>query len=232
MKAIILAGGKGSRFAPITDQIPKALLPVTPEKSLIELVIQRLPDTVDTVIITTKYLAEKIQLHLGDHYNDKKIIYTTQDPTQDGTWSAFYSAKDHVRKDELFCVCNCDDLFNTDELKVILSNPKIGLGATTTELPAKYHGVRTAVGGYLDYLERHTNEDRQEMVHDTFTNGFFLLDGRSFDFPPVVLIDGEYGLPQTILAQKETYPLFVHQMKYWQPCNTFEDLESIKTNKF
>lgn len=229
MKAIILAGGKGSRFAPLTDTIPKALLPVSENKTLIEKVIEMLPAQIDTVIVTTKYLGEQIEKHLGENYKGKKIFYTKQPDDQDGTWPPFYSTREHFGQGERFCVFNCDDLFDTKELEKIIENSIIGIGVTKTVLPAKYHGVRVTNDGFLEKLERHPNENREELIEDVFTNGFFLLDSRSFDFPPFKLIDGEYGLPQTILAQKETYPLFVYEMNYWQPCNTFEDLEKLKT---
>ncbi len=229
MKAIILAGGKGSRFSPITDTVPKALLPTTDHKVLIELILDMLPEKIDTVIISTKYLGHLIEERLGQTYGAKKILYAKQPQDQDGTWPPVYCAKDYIDEEEVFCVFNCDDIFNTKELERIVEHPIIGLGVTPTTLPAKYHGVRTTPDGYyMDKLERHPNEDRQELVEDIFTNGFFILGSKIFDFPPVALIDGEFGLPQTILAQKETYPLFVHQMNYWQPCNTFEDLEKIK----
>lgn len=228
MKAIILAGGKGSRFTPITDTVPKALLPIHNEKVLIELVLDGLPEKIDTVIITVKYLGGLIQEKLGTMYNNKKIFYAQQPKDQNGTWPAVYCAKEHIYTGELFCVFNCDDVFDTKELDSIIKNPKIGLGVTPTTFPAKYHGVRTTHDGYLDKLERHPHENREELVQDIFTNGFFILDSRIFDFPPISLTDGEYGLPQTILTQKETYPLFVHIMNFWYPCNTFNDLEKIK----
>ena len=75
MKAIILAGGKGTRFSPITDTIPKALLPVN-EKVLIENLIDTLPEEIDELIITTKYLGNLIEEKLGKEYSGRKIFYT------------------------------------------------------------------------------------------------------------------------------------------------------------
>ncbi len=228
MKAIILAGGKGSRFAPITNIIPKALLPITDEKVLIELVLDMLPEKIDTVIISTKYLGHLIEERVGNRYQDKKVLYAKQPQDQDGTWPPVYCVKEYIIKGEIFCVFNCDDIFDKEELENILERQIIGIGVTPTIMPAKYHGVRSTTDGYMNKLERHPNENREDPVSDIFTNGFFMLDSKIFGFPPVALIDGEFGLPQTILSQKENYPLFVYQMKQWQPCNTFEDLEKIK----
>lgn len=227
MKAVILAGGKGSRLKPLTDTIPKALIPLG-EKTLIEEVLSSLPDTIDTVIITTKYLPEKIKERIGTQFQNKKIIYTSQTEGENGTWAALYSTKPYIEQNEQFLVLNCDDLFQKEELTSIVEFGKNGMGITHTTMPAKYHAIGISSENHITGLERHTNENREELVQDTFANGLFLLDGTVFTFPPVTLTDGELGLPQTLLAQKDIYPLMALQVKNWQPCNSFEDLEKIK----
>jgi len=226
MKAIILAGGKGTRFLPLTENIPKALIPVS-GKTVIELALDTLPSEIDTVIITTKHHGHAIEENLGATYKGKKLIYSPQPKDMDGTWAAFCAARPYITDDELFCVFGCDDLYSMEELVGIIKSGKIGMGVTATTLPAKYHRVVIGNDGYMGGLERHPHQNREAFVEDIFANGFFLLDSQAFSFEPVQLIDGEYGLPQTLLAQKETYPLFAHPMESWQPCNTFEDLEKI-----
>ena len=225
MKAIILAGGKGSRFKPITDTIPKALLPIT-EGTLIERILDTLPDSIDHIIITLDYLGELIQEKIGSIYKNKKIEYSYQDKEKKGTWAALYSAKEYIEKDEYFCVFNCDDLFSKAELTYIINSKKVGIGITKTIMPAKYHGVQVTTDGYFEKLQRHQNENREGPLEDIFTNGFFLLTGEVFDFEAVSLIDGELGLPQTLFAHPE-YSLFAHKINFWQPCNTPEDLKKI-----
>ena len=66
MKAMILAAGRGTRLAPLTDHTPKPLLPVhgTP---LIERQLQQLVEAgVRDVIINLYHLGEQIAEHLGD----------------------------------------------------------------------------------------------------------------------------------------------------------------------
>lgn len=226
MKAIILAGGKGTRLKPFTDTLPKALVPIG-DSTLIERVIASLPNEVDTVIITTKYLSEKIEQRIGSEYNGKNILYAPQLTGTDGTWAALYGAKHFITKNEQFCVMNCDDLFEKEELTAVLETKKIGMGVTDATMPAKYHGIEVFEGRIMGF-KRHSEIDKEEPIEDLFANGFFLLDETIFSFTPVALNDGELGLPHTLFAYLGQYPLAAHQIKYWQPCNSFEDLEKIK----
>ncbi len=226
MKTIILAGGKGSRFSPLTDTIPKALIPIG-NTTLLERVLDSLPDTVDTVIITTKYLGERIKEKIGLHYKGKNIKYAEQPQDSDGTWSALYCAKNHIGEGELFTIINCDDIFNKEELARVFETGILGMGITSTTMPAKYHGIELSPDNHIVGLKRHTETNKEQFVQDIFANGLYLLDSRVFSFIPVNLSDGELGLPQTLLANIDHYPLLAYKIEHWQPCNTFKDLNKI-----
>jgi len=63
---VIMAGGRGERLKPLTDNIPKPLLKVG-DKCIIEHNLDRLIDFgVDDFWITVRYLGEKIKEHIGD----------------------------------------------------------------------------------------------------------------------------------------------------------------------
>lgn len=66
MKAMILAAGRGERMRPLTDSLPKPLLPVG-EHTLIEHHLRRLQAAgFNEVVINVSWLAELIQQRLGD----------------------------------------------------------------------------------------------------------------------------------------------------------------------
>ena len=66
MKAVILAGGLGSRLRPFTETIPKPLLPIG-EKSILEIQIERLKKFgVDEVFLATNYKSDYICNFFGD----------------------------------------------------------------------------------------------------------------------------------------------------------------------
>jgi dTDP-glucose pyrophosphorylase len=62
-KAVIMAGGNGSRLRPLTNEIPKPLLPVA-GKPILELIVDQLLETgINTIFVTTHYKAEQIENH-------------------------------------------------------------------------------------------------------------------------------------------------------------------------
>lgn len=66
MEAVIMAGGFGSRLRPLTDHVPKPMLPVG-DRPLMELTVRQLQQAgVRRVNVTTHYLPEAITRHFGD----------------------------------------------------------------------------------------------------------------------------------------------------------------------
>ena len=80
MKAVILAGGKGTRLKPYTSVIPKPLVPVG-ERAILEILITRLKKLgVDEVFICLNHFAEIIMAFFGDGSKfGLKIHYSTED---------------------------------------------------------------------------------------------------------------------------------------------------------
>ncbi len=66
MKAIIMAGGRGSRLMPLTNDIPKPLVPIL-DKPILYYILKLLHKyNITQVVITLGYLAEKIRDYFGD----------------------------------------------------------------------------------------------------------------------------------------------------------------------
>ena len=66
MKAVVLAGGKGTRLRPLTFSIPKPLLPIA-EKPILEIIIENLKKFgITEVIISVGYQGELIKAFCAD----------------------------------------------------------------------------------------------------------------------------------------------------------------------
>ena len=66
LKAVIMAGGFGMRLRPLTDDVPKPMLPIG-DKPVLELIVSQLHDAgISKVQLTTHYKPEVIKQHFGD----------------------------------------------------------------------------------------------------------------------------------------------------------------------
>ncbi|MFW5879265.1 MAG: sugar phosphate nucleotidyltransferase [bacterium] len=108
MKAVILAGGLGSRLKPFTEIIPKPLLPIG-EKSVLEIQIDRLNQFgFDEIFLATNYKSQYIENYFGDgsRYGVKLKVSKEEKPL--GTAGPLLLLKDELT--EPFVVMNGDIL--------------------------------------------------------------------------------------------------------------------------
>jgi len=65
LQAVVMAGGYGTRLLPLTEDLPKPMLPIG-DRPLIELIVEQLQQSgIQRVNITTHYLSDKIKNHFG-----------------------------------------------------------------------------------------------------------------------------------------------------------------------
>lgn len=117
MKAMILAGGKGKRLRPITDYVPKPLVPLN-NIPIIEWQLRYLKKfRVEEVIICTSYKAEMIRNFLAMKNNLGVKIKFSVEKTPLGTGGAIKQAGLYIH-DKSFFVLNGDIItnINLDEL--------------------------------------------------------------------------------------------------------------------
>ena len=108
MKAVIQAGGKGTRLRPYTTILPKPLMPVGPKPVLVHLLNWLRRNNVQDVYITTGYLGELIQTICGDGSKWDMRLQYTEETEPLGTVGALSLLRDQL--DETFLVINGDVL--------------------------------------------------------------------------------------------------------------------------
>lgn len=220
VKAVILAAGNGTRLRPITLEIPKPLIEIA-RKPIIERIFESLPDEIEEVIIVIEHLKEKIKKYLGDNFKNKRVRYAEQG-SKKGTFGALLSAQSFLQPNERFLVLNGDDLHNQKELKKFLNYPR-AFGVQHA-IMTNYYNVIVEDG----YIKGFRPQTEIEKINGTLiATGVYVLDSEIFKHPGITVFGGEYGLPQTILAQKDTHPLQAVVTTGWVPINSFADIEKM-----
>jgi NDP-mannose synthase len=108
LKAVILAGGLGTRLRPFTEVIPKPLLPIG-GKSIIQIQIERLKDCgFKEIFICTNYKSNYIEDFIGDGSRYGVKIVVSKEKKRLGTAGPLTLLKKYL--DEPFIVMNGDIL--------------------------------------------------------------------------------------------------------------------------
>lgn len=81
MRAVILAGGKGTRLRPYTTTLPKPLMPIGGEKPILEIVLNQLAQNgFDHITMAVNHMANLIMAFFGDGSKwGIKIDYSCED---------------------------------------------------------------------------------------------------------------------------------------------------------
>ena len=127
MRAIILAGGKGSRLKPYTNLIPKPLVPIGNNKSILEIIINQLVAHGFThITIAVNHFSKLIQSYFGDGKKYKVKIDYSEEKITLGTFGPLFLINDLPKN---FLVMNGDTLTNFNykifSLNIVNQNLKL-----------------------------------------------------------------------------------------------------------
>ncbi len=112
MKAIVLVGGEGTRLRPLTETIPKPLIPLMDRPSLDHVLDHLGRHGVHEVVLSSAYLEETFRSFIQRRRGDPRITWITED-TPLGTAGAVVNALEHVDEED-FLVLNGDILTDLD----------------------------------------------------------------------------------------------------------------------
>ena len=119
MKALILAAGLGSRLAPITDNVPKSMVPVNGKPILVKQIENLLNNSVNDITVITGYKSEVIEELVRNNHPFINIIKSKDYINTNNMYSA-YLAKNKLYG-EGFLMMNADvyydDIVITELLK-------------------------------------------------------------------------------------------------------------------
>ena len=120
MKALILAAGFGSRLSPITDTVPKSLVPVNGKPILFKQIDNLHENNITDITIVSGYMADILQKEVLKNYPNVKIIESVDYATTNNMYSA-YIAKDAIGDND-FLMMNADIFFDSSIITSLLES--------------------------------------------------------------------------------------------------------------
>jgi mannose-1-phosphate guanylyltransferase len=129
VKAVVLVGGEGTRLRPLTETIPKPLIPFVDRPFLHHVLDHLAAHGVHEVVLSSAHLESTFHGFIEDRRGDPAITWITE-PTPLGTGGAVVNAARTVGLDEPFLVLNGDILTDLDLSQLVGVHRARGADAT------------------------------------------------------------------------------------------------------
>ncbi len=121
MKALILAAGFGSRLAPITDSLPKSLVPVNGKPILFKQIENLHENGIFDITVISGYKANVLEKAVKDSFPDVKIIESVDYATTNNMYSAYLGIA-AIGKGG-FLMMNADVFYDSSVIKELIACP-------------------------------------------------------------------------------------------------------------
>ena len=145
MKAFLLAAGVGSRLRPLTDTIPKCLVPVA-ETPMLDIWLDALDRAgADEVLVNLHHLPDVVRDYLGARAGPP-AVRTFFEPELLGSAGTLAANRGWVEGEEMFLACYADNLTDFDLGSLVRAHRERGALATLTV----FHSDRPSAGGVVE----------------------------------------------------------------------------------
>ena len=119
MKALILAAGYGSRLAPLTDTLPKSLVPVNGKPILFKQIENLYDNGITDITVISGYRANMLEAAVHDRFRDVNIIESVDYATTNNMYSAWL-AREAMAGDD-FLMMNADVFMDASVIETLLA---------------------------------------------------------------------------------------------------------------
>ncbi len=182
MKAVILAGGFGTRLRPITFTKPKPMVPLV-NKPVIEHVVDYLVSRgLNDIVVTTTFLREMIINHFR-YREDVRLSYPTE-PYPLGTAGSVKNAG--LDEEEPFVVIQGDNITDMDLRGLIDFHHEAGglvtIALTHVEDPWNYGVAKLEGNGCIS--RSHEKPDKGKCFSNLASTGIYVVEPKAMEFVP------------------------------------------------
>ena len=183
MKAVLLAGGFGTRMRPLTFSKPKPLLPLLNRPVTAHILDHLKEHGVTEVAITTNYLREQIEAYFGRQYRGMLLSYPVEDEPL-GTAGCVKNIEGWLN--DTFIVMQGDTITDIDLTDLVRRHKSRGglatISAKRVDDPWNYGVMEVADGGLIGQFQEKPlmNECRTNLAN----TGIYVLEPAALDYVP------------------------------------------------
>jgi mannose-1-phosphate guanylyltransferase / phosphomannomutase len=184
VKAVIMAGGEGTRLRPLTANQPKPMLPLC-NRPIMEHIVRHIRDDgFKDIVVTVQFLASQVRNYFGDGADMEVDLAYATEPTPLGTAGSVRNAAEMLG--ETFVVISGDALTDIDLDEVVGFHRRRGALATVVlkrmPNPLEFGIVITEEDGRIErFLEK---PHWGQVFSDTINTGIYVLEPEIFEHIP------------------------------------------------
>jgi mannose-1-phosphate guanylyltransferase/phosphomannomutase len=216
MKAVVMAGGEGTRLRPLTSNQPKPMVPIVGKPCMEHIVELLRTHGFDDVVVTLAFMPQAIRSYFGAGEGHGVSIRYSVEESPAGTAGSVKLAEDAL--DETFLVISGDALCDIDLTKLVAFHRERGglvtIALVSVENPLEFGIVVTDEDGRIErFLEK---PSWGQVFTDTINTGIYVVEPEVLRHVPT---DRPYDF------SKELFPLLLEMGKplygfvadgYWQ----------------
>jgi mannose-1-phosphate guanylyltransferase / phosphomannomutase len=216
MKAVVMAGGEGTRLRPLTSNQPKPMVPIVGKPCMEHILELARRHGIEDVIVTVAFLPQAIRSYFGDGESLGMNVEYSVEESPLGTAGSVKLASG--RLDDTFLVISGDALCDFDLKKVIEfhreKDAAVTIALKSVENPLEFGIVVTDSEGRVErFLEK---PSWSQVFSDTINSGVYVLEPEVLEHVPA---DCPYDF------SKELFPLLLEMGRpvygyvaegYWQ----------------
>ena len=189
LQAVVMAGGLGTRLSPLTDELPKPMLPVG-DHPILELIIEQLRQSgISKVNLATHYKKDIISGHFGDGSEFGVGIQYVEEDQPLGTAGALSLLED---SDDPLLVINGDILTQVDFRNMLAFHQE---HEADMSVAVRHHELQLPYGVVTVDGVRISGITEKPVIRHLINAGIYLLEpsvrryipsGRSYDMPDLI----------------------------------------------
>lgn len=208
---IIMAGGKGTRLKPITNVIPKPLIPIG-EKTILEIIFEKfLRYGIYNFYLSVNYKHELIEYYLSNKNLKSLNIKYIKENKPLGTAGSIRLIKDYV--EENCFITNCDILINQDYIELLDYHVKNGNSLTIVgvlkndQIP--YGVIETDSQGNVKGINEKPNKNY------LINSGMYIINKKAIEYIPENTYYNMTDLIEILIKNNEKVSYFPVSEKSW-----------------
>jgi len=219
---VIMAGGEGSRLSPLTNILPKALLPVG-EKPIIELIMDRFMEYgSNDFYLSVNYKANILKAYFSDNKHSFRIEYIDESKPL-GTIGSLHLLKNKLKK--TFFVSNCDILIDADYSDIHKFH-KESKNCITLVVSMKHYTIPYGIceiekGGVLKRIN-------EKPEYDLLVNtGLYLVEPKMLNLIPKDTFYNMTDLINDCLKENQKVGVYPVSEKCWLDMGQWQELHNM-----